>query len=113
MREELASLRTKVEPFWGMIEKHLPGMLKQPIHLTMDALLDRYATEREKMSTEDLIRLKDELLIAKEQAKAKKDPRMIGYVWMAGIVSSRILERQDPNREQRKKGHWYDKLRFT
>lgn len=113
IKAELASLKTKIEPFWNMIENHLPGILKQPIHLKMDALLTTYETCRESMTLEQLLDLEDELLKAKEDARTKKDPRMIGYVWMAAVVSSRIAEKQHKTQNQEKKVRWYDKLRTT
>jgi hypothetical protein len=112
MREELASLKTKVEPFWNMIETHLPAMLKQPIHLKMDGLLDIYPTCKESMSMEQLNELEEELLKAKEEARMKKDPKMMGYVWMAAVVSSRIAEKKRTIRTREKKAHWYDWLRI-
>jgi ATP-dependent Clp protease ATP-binding subunit ClpA len=113
VKQELASLKTKIEPFWIMIETNLPAILKQPIHLKMDALLTTYETCRERMTLEQLLDLEDELLKAKEEARIKKDPRTMGYLWMAAVVASRIAEKKSPTPNQKKKVHWYDWLRIS
>jgi hypothetical protein len=113
LKRELAILQTRVEPFWNMLETHLPSILKQPVHLKMDALLDTYAACRESMTLDQLVDLEEELLKAKEEAKLKKDPRMMGYIWMAAVVSGRIAEKKLGSQTQVKRVRWYEKLRIT
>lgn len=97
IQKELAAVKTKVEPFWNFLEDHLPDMLKKPIHLRMDELLDKYKLCKESMSVEELTELENELLKARDEAKGSGDPRMMGYLWMAGVVNSRILEKKTEN----------------
>lgn len=111
IRQELASVKTKVEPFWNMLEDNLPALLKRPTHITMDDLLTMYQTCRETMTLEQLENLQNELIKAKEEARQNNDPRMMGYLSMAAIVDSRIQERKRKAAGKEEKTH--GKLRLS
>lgn len=72
-------------------------LLKQPIHLRMDALLDKYKVQRESMDINELTELKCELLNALEESKSKtngkSEGRTFAYIVMLGILESRISEK--------------------
>ena len=96
--ERLTALETKTGPFWRILEDHMADLLKQPIHLKMDALLDEFKVNRDCMALRDLEELKCEMLKVLEEAKMaidkKAEGRTIGYIVMLGILESRIIAKQ-------------------
>jgi len=102
IKTRLIELETKIKPYWRTMEEHMVDLLKQPIHLCMDALLEKYKKvyvlkEEKDMSISELIDLKCELqgALSEYRNPEKKEEGMIfGYVTMIGIVNSRIEEKE-------------------
>jgi hypothetical protein len=97
LENRIVALETKTGPFWRVLEEHMVDLLKQPTHLKLDGLLDRYKQFREDMGVLELKELKYELLSALEESKVKDDRksegRTFGYVLLLGIIESRISEK--------------------
>jgi len=85
------ALETKMELFWGAVGKVVIDMVKQPIHLEKDALLDRLKSNS--INGDELIKLKymieDEVIELKE----RKDSKAIAYVLILAMIDQKIWEK--------------------
>ena len=91
-------LEDKMRIFWTAIERNLVDLLKQPIHLEMDALLDKVKhTGSESLSDGELEELKCRMLVALDEARVSEDPkiraRSTGYVLLIARVEGIMAER--------------------
>ena len=93
--QRLQALETVTKPFMRVLEDHMIELLKQPIHLKMDELLERFKHHRDEMTLFELEELKCEVFNALQQNitdKAKaQEGRTVGYVVYLGLLESRIM----------------------
>jgi hypothetical protein len=101
--QRITALETRVGPFWRILEENLIDFLKKPIHLEMDDLLDKYKAQNGQLNLDDLTSLKCHLVDVISEYRARKVQRkleeaeaglVVGYVFMLGMVESRICEKQ-------------------
>lgn len=99
--QRITALETRVGPFWKVLEENLVEFLKRPTHLEMDALLDEYRDRKGDLSLDELNILKYHLLTVIESYKAQKKAKelddsgkVVGYVFMLGIVESKICQKE-------------------
>lgn len=99
----LVALETRVGPFWKVLEDNLVDFLKRPTHRVMDDLLDKYKSNEGQLTLEDLTLLKTELVQVIAEYRDRKVQRkleeaeaglVVGYVFMLGMVESRICEKE-------------------
>lgn len=85
----LVALETKTSLFWKVVEDGVIDMIKQPVHLEKDGLLDNFQT----LDGEGLQKLKfmlqDELL----GLRKNKDPKIVAYVLMLARIDQILFEK--------------------
>ena len=59
LKERVGLVEMKMGLFWRLVEEHLSGMLKKPIHHRMDMLLDKLAAHT--LTLPECYELRDEL----------------------------------------------------
>ena len=97
--ERLSLVEMKMGVFWRLCEEHLGGLLKRPIHLEMDALLDKYSTRT--LTIEECERLQD--LVQREyldNPEAVPHDRLIATLVLGGINAQRLDIQRRERREQ-------------
>ncbi len=99
--ERITALETRIGPFWRVLEENLVEFLRRPTHLEMDKLLDEYKEKHGDLTLDELNILKFHLLGVIEDFKAQKrakeledSGKVVGYVFMLGIVESKICEKE-------------------
>ena len=94
------ALETKMELFWGAVGKVVIDMVKQPIHIEKDGLLDRLKSND--INGEELQKLKfmieDEVIELKE----RKDSKAIAYVLILAMIDQKIWEKGCGCKEEKK-----------
>lgn len=90
IKERLISLETKITPFWNWIDKSLPNILKSPHTKEFDSLLDKYQTDRDGMSINELERMK---CILDDEIKNTDKEKILLYVLMLIGLDAYINER--------------------
>ena len=94
------ALETKMELFWGAVGKVVIDMVKQPIHIEKDGLLDRLKSND--INGEELQKLKfmieDEVIELKE----RKDAKAIAYVLILAMIDQKIWEKGCGCKEEKK-----------
>jgi hypothetical protein len=86
---DLHSLVVKMDLWWTAVEGSVKEMIKQPIHLRKDDLVDRFPN----LTDDELCELKDILQFEMIELKAKKDPKVLAYALMTARIDSVIYDR--------------------
>jgi hypothetical protein len=87
MRERLATLETKIDVFWRLVEVELPKRLKTyPTHIEKDILLDKL-THRE-LTLDEAVHLRT--ILQSEIEGGNKENLLIAYVLVIGRLEQII-----------------------
>lgn len=96
----LAKVELMIKPIWKYIEEGVPDMLKQPLHLHKDGLIDKFRCGA--ITLVESLELKE--IIRKEYQENPKDPLSLARLLMLANVDHRIREML-PRRERKNYKH--------
>jgi len=91
IRERLATLETKMEIFWAGIGDQVKEMLKQPIHLRKDELLDKFPD----LDDNELRELRNIIVCEREEVRREnpKADRALLLSMMKASIDMEIINR--------------------
>ena len=90
----LARVETKTELFWNSVGPALLNLIKQPIHLRKDELLDRLFEKKEVLSDDELIELRTMLKIEMPDLLEKKQDKSLAYALAMAYIDQVLYDRQ-------------------
>jgi hypothetical protein len=85
----------KMELFWGAVEDSVKGMLKQPVHIRKDNLLDKFPNLDHEELCELKVMLTEEkrsLLPIKSELAADKKIYLFSLILMLAGIDSRLID---------------------
>ncbi len=91
LENRLTRLETKMELWWNTVADQVKGILQQPVHFRKDDLLDRFPC----ISDEELLELKNIIMIELMELKKTKDPKSVAYAIWKARVELECLERSE------------------
>ncbi len=86
----LIALETKIDLFWNFVQKEVTGLLKQPVHMRKDELLEKF--KEDEISVEDLKELKT-ILKTEMNERNKDDPKIMQYVLVVASIDQSLFRR--------------------
>lgn len=93
LADRMKEVETKMELFWDATKETLRGLVKQPIHLRKDELVDKFTDEEKDMPAEEILELKQILLTEQVELIKKKDPMALAYNLLLYRVNQELLRR--------------------
>jgi hypothetical protein len=90
----LVAVETKTALFWKVVEDGVIDMIKQPIHVEKDTLLEAFKADNKNISGDNLAKLKFMLEDELAELKIKKDPKVMYYVIMLARIEQVMYDKQ-------------------
>lgn len=94
LKERMATLETKINLFWSIVEREIPRLLKDPTGLTKDGLLDKFAEHHSNGMTLQEMEELTGILECELKEKKMTNTRRIAYALIVGRLKQLIYEKK-------------------
>ena len=105
LKGRVISLETKMELFWGSVQKSMGALIKQPIHFRKDELIDRFGDKNTNLSVAELCELRDILKDEMKDLEKCKNEKVLAYALYLARVEQELWERAKPKQQS-----WFSRL---
>jgi CheY-like chemotaxis protein len=90
---KINSAETKMELFWNAIGSSIKDLIKQPIHIEKDTLMDKLMDNPKTITNQEIYRLKAILIPELTELKLSKNPSCIAYAFTLAYIEQLLFDR--------------------